>query len=258
MRSDNGTACGPLYPSPNARNDSPLLLDLLLPKPLHVPLLPADRPRQHGRDLVDDKGQGGATGEAASHIEADPLDPLGKVVRVQHVPEKAGLGDLVVLADGGGLAGAAGLLGREADLAQLLAAADLAQLLVVVVVGGQAQVEEGEAENELGEAEGAELCGPVLLGDGPVGGEPAADAEGVAELEEDGGEPDEDVDGGHGGLEKGKGDGAVEVVHDVEAGEDLVLPGEVGDALVCGEGGHGVQQGEKAGALHGEPSEAAG
>lgn len=241
----------------NAGNDSPLPPNLVLPEPLHVPLLPIHRPRQHGCHLIEDKCQCGPTCEPTRDIKPKPLNPLGKVVRVQHVPEQARLGDLVVLAHRAGL-GACLLLRQDTRLTLLLAAANLAQLLVVVVVGGQAQVEEGEAGDELGEAPGVELGGPLVLGGGAVGGEPATDAEGVAELEGDGGEPDEDVDGGHGGLEEGEEDGAVEVVHYVEAGEDLVLPWQVGDALLGGERTHGVQQREEARALHGEPGDAAG
>lgn len=79
----------------------------------------------------------------------------------------------------------------------------------MVKVGGQAQVEEGNAEDELDEAEGGELGGPVLTGDGSVGGQPTADTEGVGELEQDGGNPDERVDWGHGWLYEGEEDGAI-------------------------------------------------
>lgn len=54
-----------------------------------------------------------------------------------------------------------------------------------------------------------------MFGDGAVGGEPAADAEGVAELEDYGEEHDEDVDGGHGGLDEGEEDGTVQIVYDL-------------------------------------------
>lgn len=115
-------------------------------------------------------------------------------MRVQDVLEQAGLRDLVVLRDGAGLTGGALLLG-EPLLALLLAAADLAQLVVVVEVGRQPEVEEGEADGELQVGEGRELGTPGLLGHGPVRGEPAADQGAVDELEGDGRGPYGDVDG---------------------------------------------------------------
>lgn len=59
-------------------------------------------------------------------------------------------------------------------------------------------------------------CGPVVLCQGTVAGEVSANGEGVCDLKEGGEEPDDGVDGGHGGVEeKGREDGAVDVVYDL-------------------------------------------
>lgn len=54
----------------------------------------------------------------------------------------------------------------------------------------------------------------------------------------------------HGWLEEGEEDGAVGVVDYEEAGEDGVLPGEVGDGKLRGETKEGVEEGEEAGGFH--------
>ena len=69
-------------------------------------------------------------------------------------------------------------------------------------------------------------AGPVGGGEGAVGGEVAADCGGVDELEEEGREPDGEVDGRHGGIEEEGGEeGAVEIV------EGLVVGGLAGCAM---------------------------
>lgn len=168
----------------------------------------------------------------------------------QHDLEQARLRDAVVLVDA---ADRDALLPGQALLAPLLAAADLAELVVVEVIGRQADVEDSNAHNELQRRERRELRVPASLGDGPVGGQPAADARGVEELEDDGEGPDQRVYGRHGGLDAGEDDGAVDVVHDEEGREDLVLPRQVRDAVLRGERVHDVQQGHEARALHGHP-----
>lgn len=248
-------APAPAQPLQDTRDHSPLTAYLLLAKLLSIPPLPLDRPRQHRRDLVDDEHARRDAAQPAREVEPGPLDPLGEVVRVQHVPEQAGLGHLVVLLDA---AGPGALPPGQPRLARLLAAADLAELLVVEVVGRQADVEEGEARRELQGRVRGELPGPGAGGHGPVRGEPAADAGGVDELEGHGGGPDEEVDGRHGRLDEGEDQGAVDVVDDVEGREDLVLPGEVGDAVLRGEGVHHVEEREEAGAFHGHPGQAPG
>ena len=84
---------------------------------------------------------------------------------------------------------------------------DLAQFVVVVDIPGQADEEDHHAEFDVYGA-----AGPVGGGEGAVRGEVAADGGGVDELEGEGGEPDGEVDGGHGGVEEGGEEGAVEVV----------------------------------------------
>lgn len=240
--------------SPDTGNHGPLVPDLLLSEFLNVPLLPIDRPRQHSGDLVDNKHAGRHTAQAAGNVEARPLDPLDEVVGEQHDLEQAGLRDAVVLVNA---AHGCALLPGQALLAAQLAAADLAQLVVVEVIGRQADVEDGNARGELQRREGGELGVPGAPCDGTVGSQPAADAGGVEELEDDGEGPDQGVDGRHGGLDPGEDDGAIDVVHDEEGGEDLVLPREIGDSMLRWEGVHDVQQGHEARALHGHPRDAA-
>src|SRR6516162_8866528 len=90
------TQTGPLV---EARNDGPLLGNLLLAKPILIPPLATRGAGQHGEDLVEQEGPGWATGPSARHPEAGPLDPLAEVVRVQHVLEQPSLGNPVVLLD---------------------------------------------------------------------------------------------------------------------------------------------------------------
>ena len=48
-----------------------------------------------------------------------------------------------------------------------------------------------------------------------VGGEPGADAGCVDELEDEGEEPDQGMNGGHGGLQEGEHDSAVRIMNDL-------------------------------------------
>lgn len=186
---------------PDTRDDSPLLRNLLLAKLLRIPPLPANSPRQHGGELVDQKGQRGHAPPATGHPEAEPLNPLAKVVREQHVLEQPRLGDTVVLHGGVPLTA--------------LPPADLAQLLVVEVVARQPQVEDGHPGDEL---RGGHGLLPRGGGRGPVGGQPAPQAGAVEQLEEEGGLPDGEVDGRDGRLQERVGHGSVEVVDDLEGG----------------------------------------
>lgn len=78
----------------------------------------------------------------------------------------------------------------------------------MVDVGEQAPAPDDEAD-----LDDVQPAGPVVHGDGAVAGEPAAERERVEKLEGEGHEPDEGVDGGHGGVEdEGCEYGAVEVV----------------------------------------------
>ena len=85
---------------------------------------------------------------------------------------------------------------------------DLAQLVVVVHV---AQQTEGEDDGTGGNGELAVV--PVGGGDGPVRGQPATQAGGVADLEAQGGKEEDGVDGRHGRVEDERGEkGSIEVV----------------------------------------------
>ena len=73
--------------------------------------------------------------------------------------------------------------------------------------------EQTEEEDDHADLDAVEAAGPVVGCEGPVAGEVPADAGRVEELECDGEEPDEGVDGGHGGLKDERvEDRAVEVV----------------------------------------------
>ena len=149
----------------------------------------------------------------------------------------------------------AALLAADALLAALLPAADLAQLLVVEEVAGQADIEDGDAHDELRQRR---RHVPGVLRQRAVGGQPAAQADGVAQLEEECEGPDDDVHGRHGRLQQREEHGAVGVVDDEESGQHAVLPRQLGHALQPGERSHGVQQRQEARALHRHPGDAAG
>ena len=232
----------------DAGDDDPLPLDLLLAELLPVPLATVDGAGQHGEELVQEEAAGRGAGPAGGNPEAEPLDPLHEVVGVEQVAEEAVVGDLVMLLDG------AVALAPELLLAAQLVAADLAQLLVGEVVAGQPDVEEGDADGEL---QGRGLGTPGVLGGGAVGGQPAADQGPVHKLEDDGVDPDSGVDGGHGGLDEGEDDSTVGVVDDEEASQNLVLPGQIGNAVLGRECLHVVEQRGEARDLHGNPSDAA-
>lgn len=129
--------------SPHARNRRPLLPDFILPKLFHIPLLPLDSPRQHCKYFIHQKRPCGRTPPARRHPEPQPLHPLAKVMRIQHVSEQPRLGDLVML-----LHAALGtlLFVTDAVLALLLPAADVTQLIVVEEVGREAEVEDDDSE----------------------------------------------------------------------------------------------------------------
>lgn len=130
-------------------------------------------------------------------------------MRIQHIAKQPGLRNLVVLLHADLFRAAVPL---DALLATLLGPPNLTKLLVVEEVRRQANVEDGDADAKL---EGGRLGRPFGFGDGPVGGEPAAYADAVEDLEPRCHEGDEDVDGGHGRLDEGEEDGAVDVVDDL-------------------------------------------
>ena len=145
-------------------------------------------------------------------------------MRVKHHLEQSRLGDLVVLLHA--LLAAPRLLLRQPLLPAVLPAPDLPQLVVVVVVRHQADVEERDTAGELERGKRArELFGPRRVAGGTVGSQPGADEGSIDDLKAERGEPDNDVNGRHAGLQEGEGDGAVGVMDDEEAGEHLVLPG---------------------------------
>lgn len=185
-------SCRDVRPLYQARNDSPLAPKLLLAKLVNIPFPPIHRPRQHSRDLVDDKHQSRHAPKATSKVKPSPLYPLNEVVRIQHILEEPSLRDLVVLLNRARLDA---LLLRQALLPLLLPAADVAQLVVVVEVGRQAEVEDRDAHGELQGRVGRELHGPGFSSGGPVGSEPAADEGAVDDLEEGCRGPHEEVDG---------------------------------------------------------------
>lgn len=117
----------PFFFLPDSRNHCPLIPDFLLTKPLNIPLLTINRSRQHRSDLIHQEQEGRPTAKPTGDKEAEPFDPLGQVVRVQHIPEQSGLGDLVVLPGRARFDATTGaLLLGEPFLALLLATADLA------------------------------------------------------------------------------------------------------------------------------------
>ena len=119
-------------PSPHSRNRRPLLPNLILPKLLHIPLFPLNSPRQHSKYLIHQKRSCRRTSPPRRHPEPKPLNPLAKVMRIQHVPKQPSLRNLVVLFNA---VGRATFLPTDAVLPLLLAAADVSELVVVEKVG---------------------------------------------------------------------------------------------------------------------------
>lgn len=240
--------------SQQSRDDSLAALDLLGPEPLLVPLATVDGPGEHGDELVEQEQKGRGAGPPAGHPVAEPLAPLEEVVRVEDELEEAGLGDGVVALD---RLGPHALVPGHALAPALLPPPDLAELVVVVVVCRQAQVEDADAHDELQRAAGAQLGAPLLLRGRPVGCQPGPQARAVHDLEEDGRGGDDDVHGRHGGRHQRVHDGAVAVVDRKQAGQHLVLPGEVVDAVLGRQRAHVVEQYRDPRDLHQEPGETA-
>lgn len=88
-------------------------------------------------------------------------------------------------------------------------APNLAQLIVVVHVAQQTESEEDGAGDD-----GELAVLPIGRRHGPIPGQPATQADGVAELEAKGGKKDDGVDGRHGRVEDKRGEkGPIEVVN---------------------------------------------
>jgi hypothetical protein len=215
-----------------------------------------------------------------NHPPARPLHPLAQIMRMQHILEQPVLRHHVYLAHA--LDSRSILLG----LARLLAprgAPDLAQVVVVEHIPQQAPAPDHEPDEHVFGARG-----PVVLGCWPVAREVAADGERVGDLEDEGHEPDERVDGGHAGVEKERGeDRAVEVVYDLDAVSMLkyevcavkfvrrvvvcgrvgktyeatrhrpVSPRELSDPKLLWQSVHDVQQRDETRRLHGRPADLA-
>ena len=97
------TVSSPSFPQGHAsnqpRNHSLPPRNPFLPELLLIPPLPLQRPRQHGGNLIDQKRPRRHARPAADHPKPCPLDPLAKVVRVEHVAEQPVLGHHVHLVD---------------------------------------------------------------------------------------------------------------------------------------------------------------
>lgn len=236
---------------PNTRNNRPLLADLILAKLLNIPRLSIDRPGKHSEDLIDEKRPGRSTTPTRSHPETKPLNPLTEIMGIQHIPEESRLGDLIVLLNTNVLLD--GIL-AQLLLSTLLLAPDLPQLLVVEIITRKTQIEDRQSQRKLRHGR---LRLPPGLRHGAVDREPGGETRRVADLEAQREEPHEDVDRRHGRLDEREENRAVEVVDDKEAAEDAILPGEVRDAVLLGEGVHDVQKRQEPRGFHGHPANAA-
>jgi hypothetical protein len=191
-------------------------------------------------------------------------------MRKQHISEQPVLRDHIHLTHT--FDRLACLLGFRA----LLAVSRTTNLAEIVVVEGVAEEAPGpDYEAEL-HAPVAAL--PVLIGGGPVPGEPAADGDGVEDLEERHAEADNWVHGRHAWIEEERGeDCAVEVVdhlytgwlvYEEEGGQALetyetarhcpIAPRQRLDALLRRERIHYIQERDEAGGFRDGPTPFAG
>jgi hypothetical protein len=242
----------------------------VLPKFSLVPPLPLQRSRQHGRNLIDQKSPRRVTLPAAHRPEPRPLNPLTKIMRIQHISEQPVLRNHIHLLHA--FDGLARLLGFGALLA-VRRTTNLAEVVVVEGVGEEAPGPYYEAEFH-----GPVAALPVLLGGGPVAGEPSADGDGVEDLKERHAEAEDGVHGRHAWVEEERGeDGAVEVVDylytgwsvcEEESGQALgtyetrghrpVAPRQCLDALLLRERKHDVQERDEAHGFRDSPPPFAG
>lgn len=178
----------------------PVLTELL-----DVPSLPLQSAGQHGTDLIEQETSCGRASESTNYPEAGPLDPLAEVVREQNVMEQTVLGQHVhLLHTLDGLIVLDGLL----TLATERRSADFAQVVVVEDVAQQSPAPDDQADFNAVKAPR-----PVVYSGRTVASEPAGQTKRICEVEGEGGQEDQGVDGRHAGVheERGK-DRAVGVV----------------------------------------------
>jgi hypothetical protein len=178
---------------------------LLLSELLHVPILPLDRSRQHGGNLINDECPTGHKVPPAHDPEARPLHPLKQIMRIQNPLEEAILRDdvdlihaLLSIITYLSLARARIRFLRHLLLLAERSPPDLAQLIVVEEHQEEAGAPRHEAEFHARAVDVAGGVGdPVGARGGTVAAEPAGELRGVGGLEVDCEDPGEGVDGGN-------------------------------------------------------------